>query len=96
MSTHKYEGGLERVKIGLVKDTEGLIVRSGMKKENSGYSNRSVVLLDTAGVVVARMVMDLPRAAQNGERWEHHSQEILRIIRLWQEILELGREAQEI
>ena len=61
MSTHKYEGGLEGVKIGLVEDMEGFIVRSyGMKRENSGYSYRSMVLLDTTGVVVARMVMDLP------------------------------------
>ena len=33
---------------------------SKVKRENSGYSYRSLVLLDTAGVVVARMVMDLP------------------------------------
>ena len=40
---------------------EGFIVRRyGVKRENSGYSYRSMVLLDTAGVVVARMVMDLP------------------------------------
>ena len=40
---------------------ERFIVRSyGVLSENSGYSYRSMVLLDTAGVVVARMVMDLP------------------------------------
>ena len=61
LSTHKHEGGVEGVKIGLVEDMEGFIVRSyGMKRENSGYSYRSMVLLDTTGVVVARMVMDLP------------------------------------
>ena len=36
------------------------------------------------------------RAAQNGESWEHRSQEILRKIKLWQEILELKRDAKEI
>ena len=49
------------MKIGLVEDMEGFIVRSyGMKRENSGYSYRYMVLLDTTRVVVARMVMDLP------------------------------------
>ena len=61
LSTHKHEGGVEGVKIGLVEDKEGFIGKSyGVQKENSGYSYRSMVLLDTAGVVVARMVMDLP------------------------------------
>ena len=60
LSTPKYEGGLEGVEIGLLEDKEGLIARSyGVQRENSGYSFRSMVLIDMEGVVVARMLMDL-------------------------------------
>ena len=58
MSTHKYEGGLEGVKIGIVEDIEGLIVRSLEQRlllQVHGTAGHG-----RAGVVVARMVMDLP------------------------------------
>ena len=47
LSTPKQEGGLEGVDIGLVEDKEGSIARSyGVQREDSGYSYRSMVVLD--------------------------------------------------
>jgi peroxiredoxin (alkyl hydroperoxide reductase subunit C) len=61
LSTPKHEGGLEGVDIGLVEDKEGSIARSyGVQREDSGYSYRSMVVLDKEGLVVARMLVDLP------------------------------------
>ena len=65
---------------------------------NAGNKQRdaAIALKDIVNSQKKKLKDYRDRAAQNGERWEHRSQEILRIIRLWQEILELGREAQEI
>ena len=61
LSTPKYEGGLEGVKLRLVEDMQGSIAKSyGVQRDNSGYSYRAMVLVGMDGVVVARMVMDLP------------------------------------
>ena len=61
LSTPKQEGGLDVVDIGLVEDKEGSIARSyGVQREDSGYSYRSMVVLDKEGLVVARMLVDLP------------------------------------
>ena len=47
--------------IGLVEDKEGSIARSyGVQREDRGYSYRSMVVLDNDGLVVARMLVDLP------------------------------------
>ena len=61
LTTPMQEGGLEGVDIGLVEDKEGSIARSyGVQREDSGYSYRSIVVLDKEGLVVARMLVDLP------------------------------------
>ena len=46
---------------GSVLSKEGSIARSyGVQREDSGYSYRSMVVLDKEGLVVARMLVDLP------------------------------------
>ena len=61
VSSAREEGGVEKIKIGLVEDKEGEISRIyGVMKEGSGYSYRAMVLIDKKGVVICRMLSDLP------------------------------------
>ena len=61
MSLDKDKGGVAGIKFGLVEDKEGHISSMyGVMREDSGYSFRAMVLIDREGVVVSRILSDLP------------------------------------